>query len=63
MDNKEILKHCTPPSTMLRRDAIKFMGISPIAVSKDVSGKVQHQRYLWHSKSLDGCGGHLTFTC
>ena len=46
MDNKEILKHSTPPSTMSRRDAIKFMGISPIAAceaSKDVSGKVQHQ--------------------
>ena len=43
MDNKEILKHSTPPSTMSHRDAIKFMGISPIAVSKDVSGKVQHQ--------------------
>jgi len=43
MDNKEILKHSTPPSTMSRRDAIKFMGISPIKASEDVSGKVQHQ--------------------
>jgi hypothetical protein len=46
MDNKEILKHSTPPSTMLRCDAIKFISISPIAAnetSKDVYGKVQNQ--------------------
>jgi len=33
MDNKEIFKNFKPSSGMSRRDAIKFMGISPIAAS------------------------------
>jgi len=54
MDNKEILKNFNPSTSMSRRDAIKFMGISPIAASvlastagssiaeasEDVSGKI-----------------------
>jgi len=54
MDNKEILKKFNPSTGMSRRDAIKFMGISPIAASvlastagssiaeasEDVSGKI-----------------------
>jgi len=54
MDKKNILDHLKTDSTMSRRDAIKFMGISPIAAgvlaststssiakaSSDVSGKI-----------------------